>query len=192
MSGTHTLLFPLFIVLLAITAEFVVNGLTSLHAQAYVRINHAMPYRELGSACGKSSLEMLALVAADGPELREICCEIATPAPEDSSGWNSASERAAGTLIGDVFGAASDDRMDERDRRCSRQALDFSADGHATVWRNPDTGLDYWLTPLKTFRSGGGLACRRFRAALLLQSTPVQEVTRSACRQPSGNWLIRN
>ncbi len=187
MSGAHRLPFPLFIIAVAIAARLFATVLPSPTPDTHVGFSDEAPYREIGTTCKVSESSF----TTDGSENRVICC-----AGESTESVDLVLEqpggRPFGTLIGVLFGAELDNHMEDRDRRCARQFLEFAGDGHRMAWRGLDQSVEFWLTPLRTFRSSGGLVCRDFQAALLPRDLATTVSMRTACRQPSGNWLIRN
>lgn len=96
----------------------------------------------------------------------------------------------AGTVIGAIIGDHIARRMDESDLFCTGRALDFAPDRRSVHWLNPDNQVDYIVTPLRTFDDNGA-RCREFstRMAYAKQRVSVNNI---ACRQPDGNWLVRN
>ena len=66
------------------------------------------------------------------------------------------------------------------------EALESSCDGHATTWRNTDTGQRYAVTPTQTYRWQSG-RCRDFTTVAEDQGRE-QVIHGKACRQPDGTW----
>src|SRR5918995_7066397 len=62
---------------------------------------------------------------------------------------------AAGTLLGAFLGSEARKSLDRADAvyasRAEYQALEYTPSGHATPWRNPDTGHHGSLTPIATY-----------------------------------------
>lgn len=66
------------------------------------------------------------------------------------------------------------------------EALESSCDGHATTWRNADTGQRYSVRPMRTYQGQSG-RCRDFTTAAESQGGE-QVIQATACRQPDGTW----
>ena len=76
--------------------------------------------------------------------------------------------------------------MDQVDQSCIGQALERVETGRTVVWRNPDNGRDYRVTPTKTYRSGGEY-CREYTTTVIIGGRSERAQGR-ACRQPDGSW----
>ena len=55
------------------------------------------------------------------------------------------------------------------------------------VWRNPDNGGDYRVTPTQTYQSAGGQYCREYTTTVVIGGRTERAQGR-ACRQPDGSW----
>jgi len=66
------------------------------------------------------------------------------------------------------------------------EALESSCDGHATTWRNTDTGQRYSVTPTQTYRWQSG-QCRDF-TTITENQDGEHAIQGTACRQPDGTW----
>jgi surface antigen len=66
------------------------------------------------------------------------------------------------------------------------EALESSCDGHATTWRNADTGQRYSVRPVRTYQGQSG-RCRDFTTVAENQGRE-QVIQSTACRQPDGTW----
>ena len=66
------------------------------------------------------------------------------------------------------------------------EALESSCDGHATTWRNTDTGQRYSVTPTQTYLLQSG-RCRDF-TTVTEDEGREQLIHGKACRQPDGTW----
>ena len=67
-------------------------------------------------------------------------------------------------------------------------ALDNSADGKITGWRNPQTKASGKLKPLKTYRSHG-TTCRRLQIANKADGLK-NNVAFNFCRQADNTWKL--
>ncbi len=94
-----------------------------------------------------------------------------------------------GTLAGAAIGGSIGRSMDETDRLKTGTTLETVRTGVSSSWRNPDTGVQYKVTPTRTFETHSG-PCREF----ILDATvggERDEVYGTACRQPDGTWKIK-
>jgi surface antigen len=94
----------------------------------------------------------------------------------------------AGTIIGAIIGKQIDQSMDPSDRYCAGRAFDFADDGHGVRWHNPQTRVDYLLTPLNSFQRDGS-RCREFTTRIS-HAGLRDDVRQTACRLPNGDWQI--
>jgi surface antigen len=67
-------------------------------------------------------------------------------------------------------------------------ALDNSADGTITAWRNPETNASGRLKPLKTYQAQG-TTCRRLQIANKAGDLN-SNVAFNFCRQPDNSWQV--
>lgn len=98
--------------------------------------------------------------------------------------------RAVAVIVGSVLGAVIGNQigksMDEADRGCIGHALELAADRRAVSWRNPDSGLDYKVTPLRGFNDGGH-KCREYR--LDINGGGINDSRKErACQTAPGKW----
>ena len=102
---------------------------------------------------------------------------------------------AAGTLLGAFLGNEVGKSLDRADAvhasRAQYQALEYTPSGHATSWRNPDTGHYGRVTPIETYETGGGSYCREFQHQAQIGGRN-REVYGTACRTPDGQWQVVN
>jgi surface antigen len=96
----------------------------------------------------------------------------------------------AGTVIGVIVGRSIGRHMDETDRQCVGQALEHAADRESVYWRDPDTGTDYAVTPVNTYRHQDGRYCREYTTRAVIGGRK-QQVYGDACRQRDGSWVMR-
>jgi surface antigen len=108
--------------------------------------------------------------------------------PEDALDTDLLRER---TVIGTVVDESIDRNMDDRDRACIRVLLDHHDDGHELWWKNAEAGISFSILATRSFRSGGGLLCREFSAKSQRGDLTIGAAQRVACRQLSGDWLVR-
>jgi surface antigen len=76
--------------------------------------------------------------------------------------------------------------MDEADRIKITQALEMSRADYTIRWYNPNTGIEYSVTPARTYETALG-PCREFTAQAMIDGQR-QSARGSACRQLNGIW----
>jgi surface antigen len=99
---------------------------------------------------------------------------------------------AGGILLGGVLGAALGfgvgKVLEEQDRRQAAEALEDTPDHRTANWRNPDTGLEYHLTPHDDFYSDSHERCRSFEMLVEDFDGEPKRVEGTACRGTDGTW----
>jgi surface antigen len=95
----------------------------------------------------------------------------------------------AGTLAGAAIGGSVGQSMDDNDRRKVAETLEGVRTGVPATWRNPDTGVQYSVTPTRTYETAGG-PCREFTTEAIIGSKR-ETVYGTACRQPDGSWKVQ-
>ncbi len=94
-----------------------------------------------------------------------------------------------GALAGYVIGGSIGRTMDEADRACVGQALEYGQAGQPVTWTNPDTDARYTVTPAAPYQDNGQY-CREFtRQAQIGGHT--ETVRGTACRAPDGTWRVQ-
>jgi len=98
-----------------------------------------------------------------------------------------------GALLGGLVGAAVGDRMDAADKRqqaqAAQKAFETAPSGQSVAWRNPDTGNNGTVTPIRTYQSPAGQYCREYQQTITVGGQK-QEAYGTTCRQPDGSWKI--
>jgi surface antigen len=98
-----------------------------------------------------------------------------------------------GALLGGLVGAAVGDRMDAADKReqsqAAQKALETAPSGKSVAWRNPDSGNNGTVTPVRTYQSPSGQYCREYQQDITVGGQ-MHEAYGTACRQPDGSWKI--
>ena len=97
---------------------------------------------------------------------------------------------AIGTLLGGYVGGRIGENMDELDRRRARDTLETSPTGTPVAWQNPDSGIDYTMTPTRTYESSSG-PCRDYTTEAVIEGR-AEVVHGTACRQADGTWHTVN
>ena len=96
----------------------------------------------------------------------------------------------AGALAGAAIGGNIGKHMDESDRARVAQTLEGVRTGVPVAWNNPDTGVQYSVTPTRTYESASG-PCREFTTEAIIGGKR-ETVYGTACRQPDGSWKVQN
>jgi surface antigen len=96
-----------------------------------------------------------------------------------------------GTLAGAALGSYMGGYMDRADQQRLSQTLETRPTGQSTSWRNPDTGHQYQVTPVKTYQVAEGRYCREFNTQVSIGGK-VEDAYGTACRMPDGSWQIQN
>jgi len=87
-----------------------------------------------------------------------------------------------GTVLGAVVGAQAARELSGADRACFGHALELARDRQRIAWRSPETGRDYAVTPLRTYRRDGR-QCRDYEFF-----HDGQRSRQTACAEGSGEW----
>jgi len=93
----------------------------------------------------------------------------------------------AGTLAGALVGGAIGKTMDQSDVRRTQYTLESTPTGQTAAWTNPDTGSQYQVTPMRTYQSTTGSACREYSTVAIVDGRK-ETLYGTACRQPDGSW----
>lgn len=93
----------------------------------------------------------------------------------------------AGTVIGILVGRSIGRSMNAGDQLCTGQVLEHAPDRAPVRWRNPDSGVDYQVTPTGTIREPNGRYCREYTTQAMIGGR-TEQVYGRACRQPDGSW----
>lgn len=91
-----------------------------------------------------------------------------------------------GSVIGAVIGNQIGKSIDNNDRGCIGHALELAHDRQTIRWINPETKLNYRITPLKGFMQNGQ-KCREY---MLYVSGNGQDESlhQKACATSTGQW----
>lgn len=109
----------------------------------------------------------------------------------------SGSGRWLGALALGAVGASAGKVVAERLTRWDRSVMQETAYGSLTTgpigstaaWRNPDTGTNGTITPLRTFLDERGRLCRDYNTTLELDGE-FFDGDETACLLPGGDWVI--
>jgi len=106
------------------------------------------------------------------------------------SGTGQLAAVAIGTLLGGYIGGSIGQDMDELDQYKTQIALETSPTGSTMAWNNPDTDVDYSVTPTKTYESASG-PCREYTTEAVIEGR-AEIVYGTACRENDGSWHATN
>lgn len=96
----------------------------------------------------------------------------------------------AGAIIGAVIGGNIGRRMDRADDGCAYQAFEFAAPGETVFWRNPDSQIEYGITPARLTRRNDGRECREYKTSFAGAGASQQSSSGIACRRDDGAWEV--
>lgn len=96
----------------------------------------------------------------------------------------------AGAIIGAVIGGNIGRRMDRADNGCAYQALEFASPGETVFWRNPNSEIEYSITPSRLSRRSDGRECREYNTSVVGGSASPVKSSDVACRRSDGSWEI--
>ena len=97
---------------------------------------------------------------------------------------------AIGALLGGYIGGSIGQDMDELDQYKTQQALETSPTGSTVAWNNPDTDIDYSVTPTRTYEAASG-PCRDYTTEAVIEGR-AEIVHGTACRGDDGSWHVTN
>jgi len=93
-----------------------------------------------------------------------------------------------GAVLGGAIGAKIGRDADAADRACVGHALELSGDRQRVTWSNPQTGVNYLLTPLRGYKQDN-TPCREFNLQVTANGQQ-QSSRRTACQAGDGTWKI--
>lgn len=103
------------------------------------------------------------------------------------SGSGKTAATVAGAILGALIGGNIGRAMDQVDQNCIGQTLERAETGRTVVWRNPDNGGDYQVTPTGTYQAADGRYCREYTTTVIIGGR-TERAHGTACRQPDGSW----
>lgn len=92
----------------------------------------------------------------------------------------------AGAVVNQMLGNQIGQGMDDGDRFCFSQSLEYGYDQRPIGWSNGTS--HYRIVPLRSFQSPNGNWCREFSYQLNQNGRLLDGSTRTACRMPDGSW----
>ena len=93
-----------------------------------------------------------------------------------------------GAVAGSAIGSTMGRYMDEQDRIRTSMIMENNRTNQASSWKNPDTGNNYTVTPVKTYQVAEG-PCREFTLDATIGGK-LQDLYGTACRQQDGSWKM--
>lgn len=96
----------------------------------------------------------------------------------------------AGSILGGYIGGKIGREMDENDRYRANQALEQAPTDRTTSWHNPDSDIDYAVTPTRTYYRDSR-PCREYTTEAWIDGKK-QTVFGTACRNEDGSWQVSN
>lgn len=140
----------------------------------------------LGAGCASRDAEPIVDDSEAGQILGGVAGAVVGSQFGDGSGQTVAT--IAGALIGAVVGERIGARMEEDDRQYTANVLEDNETGETASWVNPDTGNEFWVTPVETYERSGR-PCREFEFRVETEhGSDVEE--RTACREADGTWKV--
>ncbi len=106
------------------------------------------------------------------------------------SGTGQLAAVAIGTLLGGYLGSSIGQSMDELDQYKTQQVLESSPTGSTVAWNNPDSDIDYSVTPTRTYENAAG-PCRDYTTEAVIEGK-AEIVHGTACRENDGSWHATN
>ena len=92
-----------------------------------------------------------------------------------------------GAIIGVVLGGAIGKSMDDSDRACVGQALEWGQSGQRVAWQG-NNGVGYIVQPGPVMKQSGR-TCRDFTTRMNVQGK-IEDVKGRACRGDNGVWQV--
>ncbi|MEO5364055.1 MAG: glycine zipper domain-containing protein [Magnetococcus sp. DMHC-8] len=104
------------------------------------------------------------------------------------SSHNRGQNALIGAAIGGLVGYAVGNEMDKHDKQKLNHALETMPSRQTSSWVNPDTRVEYAVTPQPAYQSEGR-QCRQAEIASIIDGRR-ETVLKTACRRPDGQWEI--
>lgn len=95
-----------------------------------------------------------------------------------------------GAVIGVLVGRSIGRSMDDADQACTGQVLERASDRQSVMWRNPDTRVQYQVTPTRTYQRDGRY-CREYTTNATVGGSR-QTLYGTACRNADGSWQMHS
>jgi surface antigen len=92
-----------------------------------------------------------------------------------------------GAVIGAIVGGSIGQSMDRIDVIQTSGVLETAKTGQTVAWRNPDSGSEYSVTPVRTYQMETGRYCREFTTRGWIGGKE-ETLYGTACRMEDGSW----
>lgn len=92
-----------------------------------------------------------------------------------------------GALVGAVLGGLLGQAIDDSNRACVGDILEYVPSNQPVYWE--DDGHGYQVTPLRTYEPEPGRYCREYQTVVTIGGR-AEQAYGTACRQPDGSWQI--
>lgn len=92
-----------------------------------------------------------------------------------------------GALIGAVLGGLLGHAIDESNRACVSDVLEYVPSNRPVYWEDGSYG--YEVTPMRTYEPEPGRYCREYQTVVTVGGR-AEQAYGTACRQPDGSWQI--
>jgi surface antigen len=96
---------------------------------------------------------------------------------------------AGGAILGALVGGSIGRMIDMSDQACIGQVLEYVPSNEPVYWE--DGGMQYEVTPLRTYEASPGLYCREYQTTIYIDGM-AQDAYGTACRMPDGAWQAMN
>ena len=95
----------------------------------------------------------------------------------------------AGGYAGNRYGESLDCADQQRHRQAALNAFEKQPTGQSSSWKNPDTGTQGSVTPVRTWQRDNGQYCRDYTQSIVIDGR-VEKANGTACREDGGDWRI--
>jgi surface antigen len=96
---------------------------------------------------------------------------------------------AVGAVIGALIGKQVGEALSEDSRKCIGETLEYAGNHQTIAWHDPDTKLNYSLTPTARSTNADGKACRSYVIEASDGATS-KTADGQACRYSDNSWQI--
>ena len=106
----------------------------------------------------------------------------------NAMGGNQLLGAIAGAVVNQMLGVQTGQAMDQGDRLCFSQTLEYGYDQRPVEWFNQSSNKQYSIVPLRSFQDRSGNWCREFSYQLSQNRQIIDRGSRTACRLADGAW----
>ena len=93
-----------------------------------------------------------------------------------------------GTMLGAFLGNSIGKTMDTVDQMKLQKALETQPTGQTQAWKNPDSGNQYTVKPIRTYQHANQ-PCREYVTTAVIGGKQ-EKIFGKACRQADGSWKV--